>query len=118
GLIAVDVRLVNRTAEPVQLGVLRWELHDGSGTPFKLLTPKEALARVMSHYGKRIYSPAAYQQTLGKYEALALLLNASLASQEERRGFLFFETKYEATSLAGLTLTLTGAASPINVKLN
>jgi hypothetical protein len=122
GLVVVDVRLANHTVEPVQLGALRWELNDSSGTIYKLLAPKQALARVMSYYGKRLYQPAAYQQTLEKYETLALPLstssNAILAQQEERRGFLFFETKYEATGVSGLTLTIAGQASPISLKLN
>lgn len=118
GLVAIDVRLVNQTAEGVQLGALRWELSDGGGTLFKLLTPKKALARVMSYYGNRLYLPTAYQQTLEKYEALALPLTATLAPQEERRGFLFFETKYEVTGISGLTLTIAGQASLITLKLN
>ncbi len=117
-LVAVDVRLVNQTAEPIQLGTSRWELRDGGGTSFKILTPKQALARVMGYYGKRIYSPVGYQQTLEKYETLALPLSFTLAPREERRGFLFFETKYEATGVSGLTLTIAGPASPINLKLN
>jgi len=118
GLVAVDVHLVNQTAEPIQLSTPRWELRDDSNAIFKLLAPKQALAHVMGYYGKRLYSPAAYQQTLEKYETLALPLSFTLAPREERRGFLFFETKYEATGVSGLTLTITGPSSPINLKLN
>lgn len=122
GLVAIDVRLVNHTAEPIQLNALRWELKDNSGTIFKLLTPKQALARVMSYYGNRLYQPAAYQRALEKYETLALPVlpssNAAIAPQEERRGFVFFETKYEATDVAGLTLTIIGQASPLSLQLN
>jgi len=117
-VIAVDVRLVNQTAEPVQLGTPSWELRDSGGTLFKLLAPKQALARVMGYYGKRLYSPGGYQQTLEKYETLALPLSFTLAPREERRGFLFFETKYEATGVSGLTLTIAGPAGPIKLKLN
>ncbi len=118
GLVAVDVRLANRTAEPVQIALLRPELHDGGNTLFKLLTPQQALKRVMRYYGNRLYAKAAYAQTLADYEALGLPLTATLAPQEERRGFLFFETKADATTLTGLTLTLNGLPTPITLKLD
>lgn len=118
GLVAVNVRLTNPTLEPVQLSLLRPELHDSGNTLFKLLTPKQALKRVMSYYGNRLYAKAAYAQTLADYEALALPLTATLAPQEERRGFLFFQTKADATALTGLTLTLNGLSTPITLKLD
>jgi hypothetical protein len=118
GIVAVNVRLTNSTAEPVQFSLLRPELHDGGNTLFKLLTPKQALKRVMSYYGNRLYAKAAYAQTLADYEALGLPLTATLAPQEERRGFLFFETKADATTLTGLTLTLNGLPTPITLKLD
>ncbi|MBI1762459.1 MAG: hypothetical protein HYR56_13585 [Acidobacteria bacterium] len=118
GLVAVDVRLVNRAAAPLQLAALRAELHDNSTTLFKLLTPKQALEQVMRYYGNRLYAKAAYAQTLASYEALALPLTATLAQQEELRGFLFFETKADATTLTGLTLTLNGLPTPLTLKLD
>lgn len=118
GLVAVDVRLANRAAAPTQFALLRPELHDSSNTLFKLLTPKLALKRVMRYYGNRLYAKAAYAQTLASYEALALPLTATLAQEEERRGFLFFETKADATTLNGLTLTLNGLPVPLTLKLD
>lgn len=118
GLVAVNVHLTNRTAEPVQFALPRPELHDSGNTLFKLLTPKQALKRVMSYYGNRLYAKAAYAQTLADYEALALPLTATLAPQEERRGFLFFQTKADATTLTDLTLTLNGLPTPVTLKLD
>lgn len=118
GLVAVDVRLANRATEAVPLALLRPELHDSGNALFKLLTPKQALKRVMRYYGNRLYAKAAYAQTLADYEALGLPLTVTLASQEERRGFLFFETKADATTLNGLTLTLNGLPTPVIVKLD
>ncbi len=118
GLVAVDVRLANRTAEPLQITLLRPELHDSGNALFKLLPPQQALKRVMRYYGNRLYAKAAYAQTLADYEALALPLTATLAPHEERRGFLFFETKAYATTLTGLTLTLNGLPAPSTLKLD
>jgi hypothetical protein len=118
GVVPVDVRLANRTAANIPLGPLRWELKDGGATLFKLLPPKKALKRVMGFYGNRLYRPAAYQHTFESYERLALPLATTLEPQAELRGFLFFETKYEATNLRGLTLTISGQGDPLQVKLN
>ncbi len=118
GLVAVDVRLANRTAELVQFTLLRPELHDSGNTLFKLLTPQQALKRVMRYYGNRLYAKAAYAHTLADYETLALPLTATFAPQAERRGFLFFETKADATTLTGLTLALNGLPTPITLKLD
>lgn len=118
GIVAVNVSLTNPTAEPVQFSLLRPELHDSGNTLFKLLTPKQALKRVMRYYGNRLYAKAAYAQTLADYEALGLPLTATLAPQEDRHGFLFFETKADATTLTGLTLTLNDLPTPITLKLD
>jgi hypothetical protein len=127
GIVVVDVRIANRMLDvrfenvpvkQVQYPLLRPELHDSGNTLFKLLTPKQALKRVMSYYGNRFYAKAAYAQTLADYEALALPLTLTLATQEERRGFLFFETKADATNLTGLALTLNGLPAPVTVKLD
>jgi hypothetical protein len=118
GVVAVDVRLANRTATAIPLNTLRWDLTDGGKTPFKLLPPKKALKRVMGFYGNRLYRPGAYQQTYENYERLALPLATTLEAQSELRGFLFFESKYEATGLTGLTLTVSGQGAPLQVKVN
>jgi hypothetical protein len=118
GVVAVDVRLANRTASAIPLNVLRWDLNDGGKTLFKLLPPKKALKRVMKFYGNRLYGRAAYQKTYENYERLALPLATSLEAQSELRGFLFFESKYEATGLNALTLTISGQGEPLQVKLH
>ena len=118
GIVAVDVRLANRTATAIPLNTLRWDLNDGGRTLFKLLPPKKALKRVMEYYGNTVYRADAYQNTYDSYERLALPLATNLEASAEMRGFLFFESKYEATGLTGLTLTVSGSGTPLQVKLN
>lgn len=118
GIVAVDVRLANRTVAAIPLNTLRWDLNDGGKTLFKLLPPKKALKRVMGFYGNTVYRPDAYQSTYDSYERLALPLATSLEANAEVRGFLFFESKYEATGLTGLTLSVSGPGTPLQVKLN
>lgn len=117
GILAVNVRLANHSTEAVQIALLRPALQASGDPRLKPRSPKEALKRVMRYYGNRLYAKAAYAQTLADYEALALPLTATLAPQEERRGFLFFETKADATTLTGLTLTLNGLPAPITMQV-
>jgi hypothetical protein len=118
GIIAVEVQLTNRGSEPVPARALKFELHDAAGTNFKRLEPKKALERLMKFYGKGSYVKDGYRQTREGFESLTLPLTSPLAHQEERRGFLFFEAKGDVAGLSGLTLSITGGASPIKLKLD
>jgi hypothetical protein len=118
GVIVVDLRLTNRTSAVINTGSLKFELRNASGKPLKPLTPKNALKRVMKFYGNSLYRIDARQRTIESYEAIALPLTSAIASQEERRGLLFFKTERGTIKLEGLTLLISGGAAPINIKLN
>ena len=115
GVLVVDVRAANRS-DAAQSVV--FVLRDAAGTPFKPLLPKQALQQVMKFYGNRLYAKAAYQHTLEQYEKLACQFNLTLAAQAEKRGFLYFATTADATTLRGLQLTTEGLAPPLNINLN
>lgn len=120
GVIAVELRLVNQTAEKIRTSKLKFALRDATNNKssrLKLVKPKRALQRVMRFYGNRFYVIEGYRQTREGYDALALSLTETLAPQEERRGFLFFETRRGPASLQGLTLNVTGAGTPISLPL-
>lgn len=120
GVIAVEVRLVNRTAAEIKTSKLKFALRDATNNKrnrLKLAKPKRALQRVMRYYDNRFYLIEGYRQTRAGYDALALPLDQSLAPQQERRGFLFFETRRGPASLQGLTLSVTGAGTNINLPL-
>jgi hypothetical protein len=72
----------------------------------------------MKFYGNSFYRVDARQNTIESYEATALPLNSEIAPQEERRGLLFFEAQRNTTRLEGLTLSIAGAGTPINIKLD
>lgn len=118
GVIAVDVRLVNRATSSINANALKFELHDASGKALKPLTPKSALKRVMKFYGNSFYRIDARQHTIESYEATALPLGSALASQEERRGILFFEVRRGKVKPDDLTFSVAGAKVPIHIKLN
>lgn len=118
GVIAVDVRLINKTASVIASSPLKFELRVAAGKSFKVIAPKQALKRVMKFYGDRFYRVDARQNTIDSYNALALPLNSPIALQEERRGLLFFEVPGNTVPLDGLTLVAAGAKPPISVKVN
>ena len=115
GVLVVDIRAANRS-EAAQSAV--FALRDAAGTTLKPLLPKQALQQVMKFYGNRLYAKAAYQHTLGQYETLALPLNLTLSAQAEKRGFLYFATTADATTLRGLQLTTEGLAPSSIINLN
>ncbi len=117
GVIAVDLRVANNTAETIRANALKFELRDSSGARLKQLAPKKALGAVMKYYGNSFYAKAAYRQTRDDYDSVALKTNTPIAPREERRGFVFFRTQRNTTNVNGLTLSVTGLPAPINLQL-
>jgi hypothetical protein len=113
GVIAIDVKLINQSSEPISAKRLKFELNDEKR--FKQIQPKKALSKVIDFYGNSFYRVDARKRTQESYEAIALKLHGAIAPGETRRGFLFFET--DVAKINGLTLTVTGAGPPIYVNL-
>jgi hypothetical protein len=111
GVVVVDVRIANRTANPQTVNFV---LQDTAGTSLKPLLPKQALQRVMKFYGNLLFAKAAYANTLMQYEGLGCPATFTLESQAERRGFLYFALATEATNLHGWRLMMAGAAITLN----
>jgi hypothetical protein len=117
GVIAVDLRMANNTAETIGANALNFELRDSSGAKLKQLAPKKALGAVMKFYGDRFYAKSARQRTRDDYESVALKTDTPIAPREERRGIIFFRTQRNTTNVNGLTLSVTGLPAPINIRL-
>ncbi len=115
GVIAVDVKLANRTGGLVEVDRLRFELQDRSGRSLRSLAPRAALKAVMKYYGNSFYTLAARQRTREDYDALALDKLVAMAAQEERRGMLFYETPRGTAEVSGMTLRITGGATAVSV---
>jgi hypothetical protein len=116
GVVALDLRLENTSAESLDLARFKFALEDAAGKRLKPLAPKRALGAVMKHYGNSFYTLAARQNTRDDYESVALKLGG-LAPREERRGILFFQTDRNTTRLNGLTLRIQGPATPVRVSV-
>lgn len=118
GVIAVDVRLVNRTAAPVKTDSLKFNLRDSSGGNLNRLPPDQALKRVMKYYGDGFYRKDAKLRTIESYEKIGLATNATIEPQGNLRGVLFFEKQNNRTSLGGLTFSVVGVTKQININNN
>jgi hypothetical protein len=118
GVIAVDVRIINRSDAMIVTRSLRFELRDAAGASLKQLAPKKALGAVMKYYGARFYAKVAYQRTLEDYESVALKRESAIEPDGELRGIVFFQTKLETTSVDGLTLSVAGLTSPVNLQVH
>ncbi len=118
GVIAVDVRLVNRTAASVKTDSLKFNLRDSSGVNLKLIPPAQALKRVMKFYGDGFYRKDAKLRTVESYEKIGLAANATIEPQGNLRGVLFYEKQNNRTSLGGLTFSVVGVTKQININNN
>jgi len=117
GVIAVDVRMINKSEETIMTDSLRFELRNPSGAALKRIAPKKALGVVMKYYGDRFYAKVAYRRTLEDYESVALKHGGSIKPEGELRGIVFFQTKRETTGVDGLILSVAGLSAPVNVRL-
>jgi hypothetical protein len=117
GVIAVDVRMINKSEETIMTDSLKFELRNASGAALKRITPKKALGVVMKYYDDRIYANIAYRRTLDDYESVALKQGSAVEPESELRGIVFFQTKRGTTSVDGLILSVAGLAAPVNVQL-
>lgn len=118
GVIAVDVRLMNRTASPVKTDSLKFNLRDSSGNNLTRIPPDQALKRVMKYYGNSFYRKDAKLRTIESYEKIGLPTNATIEPQGNLRGVLFYERQNNRTSLGGLTFSVVGVTKQININNN
>jgi hypothetical protein len=112
GVIAVDVKLINRSSDSISAKRLKFEVRSNAER-LKQILPKKALSRVIDFYGNSFYRLDARKRTQASYEAIALNLEGAITPGEARRGFLFFEAGNKGVT--GLTLTVAGAGTPISV---
>ncbi len=118
GLIAVEIRLTNRTGTAIAGSSLRLSLSDSTGKAMKPIAPKKALGRVMKYYGVTLYGKEAYARTLESYEAIALRLDQNLSPSDGIMGIVFFDVRTPVVDLAGYRLQIEGGPAPISLQLN
>ena len=93
GVLPLRVELEYESGVPVELKRARFRLRDGEGKEWKLLSPKQAISRILKANGVYLYNPNSRKQFEQEFAAYAIDLKAPLSPADRRRqGFLFFQT--------------------------
>ena len=122
GLLPVRIELNYESGGvPLELKRVKFRLRDAQGVEWKLVSPKQAIARILKANGINLYNPSSRKQFEKDFNAYAFDLKASLSAGERRRqGFLFFQStnKERVASPTGLVLSVQGLPQPAELRLN
>jgi hypothetical protein len=121
GLLAVRTELIHQSGVPVEVKKARFRLQDGQGRTWKLLTPKQAVSRIMSANGITLYNPNSKKQFEKEFTAYGLDLKTPLSTTDRtRQGFLFFQTpdKRAVETMEKLTLTIERLPQTASIAIN
>ena len=107
GVLAVRIELAFQSGLPIETKRARFRLRDDQNQEWKLLSPKNAVSRIMKANGISLYNPHSRKQFEQEFGAYAIELKAPLSSSDpRRRGFLFFQTPDKRPVKSDLRLTL------------
>lgn len=121
GVLAVRLEMDFQSGVPVELKGARFRLRDGQNQEWKLLSPKNAVSRIMKANGVFAYNPNSRKQFEKEFGAYGIDLKTPLSSGDSRRhGFLFFQTpdKLPVRSGQQLTLTIERLPQPATISIN
>lgn len=121
GLLPVRVEIIHNGGASIELKKVRFHLHDNSGTDWKPISFKKALARILKANGIFLYNPDSRKTFEKEFRAYELDLKAPFAEAERRRqGFVIFLSpkKQPVASPHGLVLTVKGLSQPATLNLN
>jgi hypothetical protein len=121
GILALRVELVFQSGVPVELKKARIRLRDGQNREWKLLSPKNAVSRIMKANGLSLYNPHSRKQFETEFSAYGIDLKTPLSSGDSRRhGFLFFQTPDKGSVQSGqqLTLAIERLPQPVSITIN
>ena len=107
GVLPVRLELVFQSGVPVETKRARFRLRDSADREWKLLSPKDAISRILKANGVSLYNPNSRKQFEQEFTAYAIDLKSPLSSADpQRRGFLFFQTPDKRAVKSDLRLTL------------
>jgi len=121
GILPVRLELAFDSGLPVETKQLRFRLRDAEGREWKLLTPKQAIGRIMKANGVYTYNPNSRKQFEKDFTAYGIDLKTPLSeSDRSHQGFIFFETpkKDPVESPRGLVLIVERLPQPVEIQLN
>jgi hypothetical protein len=121
GILPVRLELAFDSGLPVETKQLRFRLRDAEGHEWKLLTPKQAIGRIIKANGVYTYNPNSRKQFEKDFKAYGIDLKTPLSeSDRSHQGFVFFETpkKEPVESPRGLVLIVERLPQPVEIQLN
>jgi hypothetical protein len=121
GVLPVRAELAHQSGLPVEVKKARFRLNDNQGRQWKLLSPKQAISRILSANGVFAYNPNSRKQFEKEFSAYALDLKTPLSTSDSRRqGFLFFLSpdKRPFESAQKLTLTIERLPQTATIAIN
>jgi hypothetical protein len=121
GVLPLRLELAYESGVPVELRRARFRLRDGEGREWKLLTPKQAISRIMKANGIFAYNPNSRKQFAADFKTYALDVTTPLSSSDRRRqGFLYFQTpnKEPVESPRALVLGIARVPQAVEIALN
>jgi hypothetical protein len=107
GVLPVRIELAFQSGLPIETKRARFRLRDDQNQEWKLLSPKNAVSRIMKANGISLYNPHSRKQFEQEFGAYGIDLKTPLSSSDpRRRGFLFFQTPDKRPVKSDLRLTL------------
>jgi hypothetical protein len=121
GVLAVRLELNFQGGVPIELKRAKFRVRDSVNREWKMLAPKQAVSRIMSAEGIKLYNPNSKKQFENDFGSYGLDIKTPLdSSQPKRQGFLFFQTpdKRPVDNGQKLTLVIEKLAQPVSISLN
>lgn len=121
GILPVRLELVFESGVPVDIKRARFRLRDAEGHEWKLVTPKQAISRILKANDIYAYNPNSRKQFEKEFAAYAIDLKPPLSDSDRRRqGFIFFETPTSepVASPRGLILVIERLPQPVEIHLD
>jgi hypothetical protein len=121
GLLPVRVEIKHNGGEAIELKKVRLRLNDAAGTKWKVISAKQAVARILKANDVFAYNPASRKTFEQEFRAYELDLKTPLTKAEGRReGLIIFlaPDKAPVSSPRNLVLTIEGLAQAATLNLN
>ena len=121
GLLPVRVEISHNGGGAIEMKKVRFRLTDAAGTKWKVVSAKQAIARILKANDVFAYNPSSRKTFEQEFRAYELdLKNPLTQSESQRQGFVIFLApgKAPVSSPRGLVLTIEGLAQPATLNLN
>ena len=121
GLLPIRLEVVHNGGEAIELKKLKFRLHDGANSDWKLIFTKAAISRILKANSVFLYNPNSRKTFEKEFRAYEFDLKTPITNAEgKRQGILIFQTskKEPVASPKELTLTIEGLAQAVSLKLN